>query len=151
MDNQTHISKLWWILPGQLAGMPKPQVEDLAAVRDVGIRAIISLLEDQDGLAGYEANGFESLWLAVEDDEAPTREQVGEVVEFVDLHIGRNNPVAIHCKGGRGRTGTMLAAYLIAKGASYAEAMTQIEAVQPNAIRKDAQIDFLKELGSGSL
>jgi len=73
---------------------------------------------------------------------------VQKLVEFVDEQNEKGNEVAIHCKGGRGRTGTMIASYLISKGASYEEAMNEIDSKQPNAIKKEFQINFLKELSN---
>ena len=148
MDEKSHISKVWNVLPNKLSGMPKPQKQDLKAIHDSGIRAIVSLLEDESSVEYYELNGFEKLWLPVIDHEAPTKEQVEKLVEFVDVQNKKGNPVAIHCKGGKGRTGTMIASYLISKGASYDEAMGQIDEKQPNAIKKDFQINFLKEISS---
>ncbi len=146
MEHQSHLSKLWWVLPNKVSGMPQPQVDDLSPLYNAGIRAIVSLLEDRTGLDEYESNNFKSIWIPVADDGAPTSEQISELVEFIDSQLSQNYPVAIHCKGGKGRTGTMLAAYLIAKGATYEGAMSQIEKAQPNAIKKEFQINFLKEL-----
>jgi len=146
MDEKSHISKLWNVLPNKLSGMPKPEEQDLKAVQSSGIKAIVSLLEDENSVENYESNGFEKLWLPVIDHEAPTFEQVEKLVAFIDEQNEKGNQVAIHCKGGRGRTGTMIASYLISKGASYDEAMGQIDDKQPNAIKKEFQINFLKEL-----
>lgn len=146
MENQSHSSKLWWVLPNKLAGMPKPQADDLPLLYKADIRAIVSLLEDPTGFENYTTSGFESLWLPVADDGVPTSKQVAQLVSFIDTQVSLNNPVAIHCKGGKGRTGTLLATYLISKGASYNDAMNQIDAAQPNAIRKDFQIEFLQKL-----
>lgn len=148
MENQPHISKLWWVLPHKLAGMPKPQADDLSPLHKADIRAIISLLEDPTGFERYASNGFESLWLPVADDGVPTSEQVAQLVSFIDMQFSQNRAVAIHCKGGKGRTGTLLAAYLISKGASYDEAMNKIDSAQPNAIRKSFQKVFLEELAN---
>jgi len=150
MNDQPHISKLWSILPNKLSGMPQPKVEDLSALHNAGVRAIVSLLEDQTGLDDYERHNFINMWFPVADDGAPELSKVREFVEFIDNQLDQNNQVAIHCKGGKGRTGTMLAAYLIAKGASYEDAMGQIDSAKPNAIKKDFQIKFLKELASVS-
>lgn len=146
MDDKSHISKLWSVLPNKLSGMPKPEEQDLIELQSSGIKGIVSLLEDESSVEKYSENGFESLWLPVIDHEAPTYEQVEKLVNFIDDQNKNNNPVAIHCKGGRGRTGTMIASYLIFKGASYEEAMQKIDSKQPNAIKKDFQINFLKEL-----
>lgn len=130
--------------------MPQPTADDLSTLYDSGIRAVVSLLEENVGLDNYEAHDFSSKWIPVADDGAPTFKQIDELVGFVDQQLAQNCPVAIHCKGGKGRTGTMLAAYLIAKGASYDDAMKQIDKAKPNAIKKDFQIDFLKQLSSSA-
>lgn len=148
MDNNSHISKLWNVLPNKLYGMPAPEEKDLQNLSDKGVKSIVCLLEDNSNIETYNTNGFESLWLPVADNEAPTFEQVEKLVWFIDEQNQKNNPVAIHCQGGKGRTGTLIASYLIAKGASYEDAMNQIEVNQPNAIKKDFQINFLKELSN---
>lgn len=148
MDNNSHISKLWNVLPNKLYGMPAPEEKDLENLSDEGVKSIVCLLEDNSNIEAYNTNGFTSLWLPVADNEAPTFEQVEKLVKFIDEQIQKNNPVAIHCQGGKGRTGTLIASYLIAKGASFEEAMNQIEVNQPNAIKKDFQINFLKELSN---
>ncbi len=109
MTNQSHASKLWWIVPRKLAGMPKPAADDLPDLHQAGIRGIVSLLEDQTGLDEYRNGGFNTLWLPVPDDGTPTLDQVKTLEEFIDKEAGRDHPVAIHCVGGRGRTGTLLA------------------------------------------
>ena len=143
---QLHLSKLWWVLPNKLLGMPQPQENDISALHDAGIKAIVSLLEDETSTDKYQENSFNSKWLPVADNKAPTIQQVEDLVTFVDKQLALNYPVAIHCKGGKGRTGTLLAAYLIAKGATYEEAMNQINKAQTNAVKKPFQIDFLKAL-----
>jgi protein-tyrosine phosphatase len=148
MDKEKHISKLWNVLPNKLYGMPAPEEKDLENLTQAGIKSIVCLLEDNSNIKAYNKNGFESLWLPVADNEAPTFEQVEKLVEFIDEQNQKNNPVAIHCQGGRGRTGTAIASYLISKGDSFEEAMNKIDEKQLNAIKKDFQINFLKELAS---
>ena len=121
--NETHISKLWSVLPNKLYGMPVPEEKDLQNLAQAGIKSIVCLLEDNSNIENYNKNGFKNLWLPVADDKAPTFEQVEKLVEFIDEQNKNNNPVAIHCQGGKGRTGTLIASYLIAKEATFEEAM----------------------------
>jgi len=46
----------------------------------------------------------------------PTQAQVNEFVRFVDEMLDRGQAVLVHCRGGYGRTGTMLACYLVSRG-----------------------------------
>lgn len=148
MDNNSHISKLWNVLPNKLFGMPAPEEKDLKNLTQAGIKSIVCLLEDNSNIEAYNTNGFENLWLPVADNEAPTFEQVEKLVKFIDEQNEKNNPVAIHCQGGKGRTGTLIASYLISKGDTFEEAMNKIDEKQPNAIKKEFQINFLKELST---
>lgn len=141
--SETHISKLWNVIPNKLSGMPLPAESDLQALKDKEVKAIVCLLEDGTICESYEKNGFENLWLPIKDEHAPTAEQVETLVKFIDEQNEKGNLVALHCKGGRGRTGTMIASYLISKGSSFDEATSEIYKHRPNAL-KEFQINFLK-------
>lgn len=156
-------SFLYWVIPGCLAGMAMPflhperrfrgggQLEEfddeLPVLRVAGIGAVASLLN----LAGdgpiYEQVGFNFICLPVMDGRPPNEEQVVRFVEFVDRNRSESKPVAVHCEAGCGRTGTMIAAYLVAKGSSANDAIRQVRASEPSAIETVAQIEFLHELG----
>src|SRR5437899_12637117 len=57
---------------------------------------------------------------------APSLDQVDDFVAFVASKIAEGKKVLVHCFAGRGRTGTMLAAYLIHKGMSAEAAVREI-------------------------
>lgn len=38
---------IWWIIPGKLAGMRKPNREELAVLNAAGIGAIVSVMDDR--------------------------------------------------------------------------------------------------------
>ena len=56
----------------------------------------------------------------IDDHNVPSLEQMFELVDDVKTWLqggdGRERVVALHCKGGKGRTGTMICAILIDKG-----------------------------------
>jgi len=153
---------LWWVEPGRLAGMPMPLIatarrenptsplhaydDDLLLLDAVGIRAVVGMLNRPVDSVIYRSAGFAHHLMPIPDGGVPTPEQFQEYVRFVDEQLKSGNPVAVHCAAGLGRTGTVLAGYLIAKGVPFETAVTRIRAARPGAIETFAQIRFLQLL-----
>ena len=141
-----HYDKLWWFEEGLIAGMPQPPLDEVKDLYDKGIRAIGSFLETEDNLDEYRKNGIEVCWIPVEDDEAPSLEQVKEFSVFVEKMKDSQLPLAVHCKGGNGRAGTMLAAHYVLQGEKSADVLASMRAINPKAVRTKVQEDFLSNL-----
>ncbi len=137
---------LWWVQPQRLGGMPRPSLEDLPQLYQAGIRGIVSVMDEPSGIREYQESGFSALWLPIIGGKAPTVEQVQQFVEFADPLLIKNQPVVVHCTSGNRRTGTLLAAYLIAKGEKPKIAIELIQQARPTAELREAQIKFLSEL-----
>ncbi len=71
-------------------------------------------------------HGFKYVFIPVRDFSAPTIEHILEFVNFVDRMLEQSNPVVICCGAGIGRTGTMLAAYLVSKCCSPEKALEEV-------------------------
>ena len=153
---------LYWIIPNALAGMPMPFIhpqrrmngggsldafpDEITDLHRAGIRGVVSLLNIPSDEAVYASASFSFLCLPVADGSAPSPEQTIQFIEFVDSHRNRGTAVAVHCEAGLGRTGTMLAAYLIGKGAATRDAIEEVRRVEPTAIETLRQIEFLYRL-----
>lgn len=137
---------VWWLKPGLLAGMPRPPLEDLPTLYQAGMRGLVSVMDEPSGIEEYKQAGFKALWLPTTGGKAPTVEQVKEFYNFAQGLIKENMPLAVHCTSGNRRTGTLLAAYLIAEGTAPEEAIAQVQQVRPTAELREAQIQFLREL-----
>lgn len=110
--------------------------DDLDEIRAEGITAIVSLTERPLPAQDVQRRGFAYRHLPVVDFTPPSLEQFREFTRFVDDHDG---PVLVHCRAGIGRTGTMLAAYLIAHGMPAKEALQQVRAQRPGSVETREQ------------
>ena len=137
---------LWWVIPGQLAGVRKPTAEELSTLQSVGIGAIVSVMDDASNLDLYEQANIPHLWLPTKGGTAPGHEQIQQLQTFVDSQNLLGHGVAIHCTTGRRRTGTMLASYLIQAGSSYDDAILTILNANSNVELREAQTAFLQKL-----
>jgi hypothetical protein len=161
MSSASQGGLLWWVVPGVLAGMPMPYVhaerrlngegalnayeDELPELYVAGIRAIVSLLNIPSDAAVFESAGFSFICLPVPDGGAPTLEQATEFVRFVDQQRAIGRAIAVHCEAGLGRTGTMLAAYLIAHGETAEKAIHRIREVERVAVETPRQLAFLQD------
>jgi len=146
MTQPTLRQSIWWIIPGQLAGMRQPEESDLAVLQNEGIGAIVSVMDDPSNLEWCAAAQIPYRWLPPTGGQAPTPAQIAEFQQFVEAKNQADRAVAVHCSSGRRRTATFLGAYLILQGASYEEAVGAIAQANPAVEMRDAQLDFLRSL-----
>jgi atypical dual specificity phosphatase len=137
---------VWWLVPEKLAGMSKPPLEDLPQLYRAGMRGIISVMDEPSGIKEYQKAGFQALWLPITGGKPPTVQQVKQFVRFAKPLIEENQPVVVHCTSGNRRTGTLLAAYLVAEGETPEKAIALLETIRPTAELRDAQREFLSNL-----
>jgi len=137
-----------FFIPGRLAGMGHPGyrrelTETLDELRRQGVTALVSL--DEEGVPDdiIAEQGFAYRHYPCDDFCAPTVEQADDFCRFVDEQNAQGKAVAVHCWAGRGRTGTMIAAYLIHQGESAARALHDVR--RYGGIETPGQEAFLYE------
>lgn len=90
------------------------------------------------------------LWLPVVDHTAPSPEQLETGVTMLETLVKLGKKVYVHCKNGHGRAPTLVAAYLIKRGKSGAEAEQLLQekrsAVHIQDIQREALQAFQKSL-----
>jgi len=129
-----------WLVPGKLAGMARPRSSDAQWLRDQGVTAVLSLTER----AAPDLEGIESLHVAVQDMRAPTLDQLHRGVNYIDAVVAGGGAVAVHCAAGMGRTGTLLAAYLVSRGHDASAAVRAVREQRPGSIETAAQEDSVR-------
>ena len=93
-----------------------------------GIRSIVCLNKENPlSRKIIEKEGFEYKFIPIKDFSAPSMKDMKMYIEFVENMIAKGKPVVTCCGAGIGRTGTMLAIYLVHEGFSPEEAMEELE------------------------
>ena len=103
-------------------------------------------MDEPSGIKEYQEQGFQALWLPITGGKPPTVEQVRQFVNFAEPIIEGNRSVVVHCTSGNRRTGTLLAAYLIAKGENPQQAIARVQKACSTAEFREAQRNFLLQL-----
>jgi atypical dual specificity phosphatase len=130
-----------WIEMPLLAGMARPSSpEELTWLREQGIEVLVCLTEDRLRRDWVEQANLLVFHEPLEDMEAPTQDQLDRIVSAIVRAIDRNMGVGVHCGAGLGRTGTVLAAYLVSKGQSAANAIAKIRRLRPGSIETEEQV-----------
>src|SRR5262245_14261219 len=117
--------------------------DELPILYSAGVRSVVSLLNTPIDIIPYEAAGFGFLCLPILDGAPPTMQQADEFVRYVDQERAAQRPVAVHCEAGRGRTGTLLAVYLISQSETARGALRRVRMVEPVAVETAEQVLFL--------
>ncbi len=134
-----------WLIEDEIAGMAKPasSEHDFEFLKDNGIKAIVSLTENPLSKALIEEFGFTVKHIPVRDFEPPTLEQIQDFVTFTRKASLEGKKLAVHCEAGIGRTGTMLACYLVSEGYSAASAIEEVRTKRPGSIETIEQEEIV--------
>jgi atypical dual specificity phosphatase len=138
-----------WLLDGVLGGGRHPDPygdrRELAAslddLRAAGVTAIVSVCETPLELP--DESGFDYLHCPTEDGAPPT--DLDGICRFIAAREASASGTYVHCWAGIGRTGTVLAAYLMySRGLTSTEAITRVRAeYHPSAVETRRQVHAL--------
>lgn len=133
-----------WVIPGKLAGSRGPVCEeDLEYLKGKGVGAIVRM--EQRTVSG-DVVGLVDMAEFVPDMYPPTFPQVDRMIDFIQGQIASDAPVAVSCRAGMGRTGTVLACYLVCvEGYSAGDAIRHLRALRPGSVESPPQRDFVYE------
>ena len=132
-------------------------VVDVAAIRDWGAAAVVTLVTDQEladlkvaGLGkAVHAAGMNWLHLPIVDVSTPTQEweaRWGQVQTSLHGVLDGGGKILVHCKGGLGRAGTVAARLLVERGLVAKEAIAAVRAVRPGDLETREQEGYVRAL-----
>jgi len=136
-----------WILPEQLGACVNPYVSQsaVAELQTKRITMLVNLHERPDPpdiLAQLQA---QTIHLPVPDSNAPTQAQLDDGVAAIRNALHEGKRVAVHCGAGLGRSGTLIAAFLVSQGAAPDDAMAQVRTARPGSIETLEQESAVRE------
>ena len=150
MDPALPFPRSYWVIPGKfLAGAypgstnPEEAKEKIEALIRSGIRSVINLMEkDEVDSNGDLFSPYEEAFLEmgkafglnltcqrfpIKDLNVPSPLDMNRILNEIDSSLSRDQPVFVHCWGGRGRTGMVVGCYLVRTGLSGQEALRKIK------------------------
>lgn len=135
-----------WVDPPHLAALAYPDAaDDLVWLRRNGIDVLVSLTEDPAPRTWVNDAGLMLVHVPVPDMEAPTARQFETVLDTLRRATAAGMGAAVHCAAGKGRTGTVLAAYFVSKGLSAKAAIDKVRALRPGSVETAEQEQAVAE------
>jgi protein-tyrosine phosphatase len=151
------MDKLFWLIPGKLAGRPGPDRAwwNLSAMRSAGVGAVLSV---NDGLLchpeDFVARGIAYSCVPLSDNVPPQPGDVEFCLEaldrayaFVHQRLTEGVTTVVHCSSGKDRTCLFLAYFWMRyAGASPGEAIEEVRRVRPIGLTADGWLELAEEI-----
>lgn len=132
-------------------------VAAVSTLKQAGASGIITLMADAELADNGAADlgqvcqeiGLQWYQLPIADDVAPTADfQHAWQQHYTEimLRLQAGDTLAIHCKGGSGRTGLIAAQIMLSAGAELPATIHAIQAIRPRALQQPAHIAYLQQI-----
>jgi protein-tyrosine phosphatase len=140
------------ILPGR-QDYSRSLEEDIKELKLQKIDVIIPLVtQDEmerygvpDLIEKYLKANFEVKHLPIIDQKAPQSDEINDLIEYIDLKFKEGKNLLVHCVGGLGRSGLVVACFLKSKGLSSEDAISAVrKSRSARAIETKIQEEFIE-------
>jgi protein-tyrosine phosphatase len=91
-----------------------------------GVDFVVDLTEEGE-LPPYAREPYEYRRMPIRDFSVPSEEELRAILDAIDEALADGHTVFVHCRGGIGRTGTVIGCWLRRHGASAEEAFAQLD------------------------
>ena len=130
-----------WLIKEKLAGSGMPTTfDELDWVLKQGVKSIVTMTEN--ALPESWIEDIKYLHVPTPDLTAPDMDKIDTTVDFIHERISNKEEeaVMVHCAAGMGRTGTILACYLV-KYQKYSakDAVKKLREERPGSIQSETQ------------
>jgi protein-tyrosine phosphatase len=143
----------------QLIFTPCPGIKDaslddsIATLKSAGASMLLTLMSDEEMIKNNaellpqacEQQNINWIQLPIPDDAAPSLafESQWQVNQSSILDVLNNKgSIAVHCKGGSGRTGLVIGIILLAYGWSGEKVIKAVQELRPKALKHPVQLEY---------
>ncbi|KAJ9585803.1 hypothetical protein L9F63_002394 [Diploptera punctata] len=141
--NEEYVYPPWnfsWIIENELAAMAWPQsTANLLFIEKQGIKHLVTLSPEKRP----PIHSFPNLnWteIAIKEFRSPSISQIRKFIDVCKRSKIKSEPVGVHCRMGRGRTGVMAACYLVYfYNQSPERAIINLRLIRPGSLETEEQ------------
>ncbi len=132
-----------WLIEKKLAGSAIPtSIDEIRWVIEQGVKSIVTVREEP--LDDEWVKDVKYLHVISNDMGVPEPNDLLAAVDFIHRRLTHDEPVLVHCLAGLGRTGTILASYLVKyQNMSADEAIQKVREQRPGSIQSYPQEEIV--------
>jgi atypical dual specificity phosphatase len=125
-----------WVREERLAASGRPfSRQQIDWLRDNGVTAILSLTEE--ALPSDWTTDMETEHISMKDHAPPSVSDMRLAADYLASALSKGKVVLVHCLAGKGRTGSVLAAYMMAyEGKTARQALDELRSTRGGSVER---------------
>ena len=144
----------YWVVRGRLLATEYPGAKDeekalrtLQVLRNAGVNSFVDLTEENEPTrggatmlpySGFLGSGINYRRFAIPDTSVVADAGYDEILDYISSELEAGRVVSCHCWGGKGRTGTVVGAWLIDnEGVGYPAVIDRMQALRRGTSKAD--------------